>query len=160
MALNRNEKVGVFVGVAVAFGFILMSGGYFGNSIVSLGNSTNTSANGTTAEGLVIADLTEGNGAVALPGNILSVHYTGSLQDGTVFDSSVQRGTPYTFTLGKGEVIKGWDQGLAGMKVGGKRLLTIPPDLAYGSQAIGPVPANATLIFEVELLSIEAPLNQ
>ena len=103
---------------------------------------------------LVIEDLVVGTGAEAQTDNLVTVHYTGWLKDGTEFDSSVG-GDPFQFTLGAGRVIKGWDQGLVGMKVGGTRKLTIPPRLAYGSTGSGSIPPNATLIFEVELLSVE-----
>ena len=101
-----------------------------------------------------IEDTQSGTGAAAKDGDQITVDYTGKLQDGTVFDSSVGK-TPFQFTLGAGQVIPGWDQGLLGMKVGGKRTLTIPPSLAYGDQGAGGViPPNATLIFDVELISI------
>lgn len=110
----------------------------------------------TTASGLQYEDLLVGEGAQAQPGDTVSVHYTGWLQDGTKFDSSLDRGQPFTFTLGRGEVIKGWDEGVAGMRAGGKRRLVIPPDLGYGSQGAGGViPPGATLIFEVELVEIK-----
>lgn len=100
-------------------------------------------------------DLEVGQGAEALPGQNVSVHYTGRLTDGSKFDSSLDRGRPFSFELGAGQVIRGWDQGVAGMKVGGKRRLTIPPDLGYGANGYPPViPPNATLVFEVELLSV------
>jgi len=107
--------------------------------------------------GLLIEDLVVGDGAEAKDYNKVVVNYTGKLEDGSVFDSSLNPGrSPFTFTLGAGSVIKGWDQGLKNMKVGGKRKLTIPPDLAYGANGAGnAVPPNATLIFEVELLEVE-----
>lgn len=99
-----------------------------------------------------------GTGAIAAAGDQVTVNYVGMLPDGTVFDASAKHGQPFTFTLGAGQVIKGWDTGVAGMKVGGKRQLIIPPALAYGNQAVGGViPANATLIFEVELLKVAPP---
>lgn len=112
---------------------------------------------GEQGGGLVIEVLQEGEGEKeAAAGDTVSVHYTGTLEDGTKFDSSLDRGQPITFELGKGRVIKGWDQGIEGMKIGEKRKLTIPPDLAYGAGGSPPaIPPNATLIFETELVSIE-----
>jgi FKBP-type peptidyl-prolyl cis-trans isomerase FkpA len=109
----------------------------------------------TTASGLRYDDLVEGNGAEAQAGQNVSVHYTGWLENGSKFDSSKDRNQAFEFELGGGMVIKGWDEGVAGMKVGGTRKLTIPPDLAYGERGAGGViPPNATIIFEVELLDI------
>jgi len=105
---------------------------------------------------LKIDDVSVGTGAEAVAGRTVSVHYTGRLLDGTTFDSSVGRGRPFTFQLGAGMVIQGWDQGFAGMRVGGKRQLTIPPEMGYGARGFPPViPANATLIFDVELLDVK-----
>ncbi len=117
-------------------------------------SATSASVPQTLEGGLVIQDMVVGKGDEAVAGKKLSMHYTGTLADGTVFDSSVARGTPFEFTLGAGQVIPGWEQGIAGMKVGGERKLTIPPALAYGAQAVGPIPANSTLHFEVVLLGI------
>ncbi|RRD90781.1 FKBP-type peptidyl-prolyl cis-trans isomerase [Conchiformibius steedae] len=104
---------------------------------------------------LIIEDLSLGNGAEAVKGKDITVHYTGWLTDGTKFDSSLDRRQPLTITLGVGQVIKGWDEGFAGMKVGGKRKLTIPPEMGYGARGAGGViPPNATLVFEVELLKV------
>src|SRR6187399_1281795 len=103
-----------------------------------------------TVTGLEYEDLTEGTGAEAKAGQQISAHYHGTLTDGTVFDSSYNRGQPFSFRLGAGQVIRGWDEGIVGMKVGGKRRLTIPPELGYGSRGAGGViPPNATLNFDV-----------
>lgn len=100
-------------------------------------------------------DQVVGTGAEAVAGKKVSVHYTGTLTNGQKFDSSLDRGKPFQFVLGAGQVIKGWDQGVAGMKVGGKRKLTIPPDMGYGARGFPPViPPNSTLVFEVELLAV------
>lgn len=104
---------------------------------------------------LQIEDLKVGTGAEAVAGKKITVNYTGTLTDGTKFDSSLNPGrTPFEFNLGAGQVIEGWDKGFAGMKVGGKRRLTIPSSMGYGPQGTGPIPGNATLIFEVELLGV------
>jgi FKBP-type peptidyl-prolyl cis-trans isomerase len=109
-----------------------------------------------TDSGLVYWDIRVGNGAVAKEGSHVRVHYTGWLTSGKKFDSSVDAGKPFDFTIGNGEVIKGWEEGVAGMKVGGKRQLRIPPALAYGTQGYpGAIPANATLIFDIQLLGVQ-----
>lgn len=109
----------------------------------------------TTEVKVDMVDSVVGKGAVAENGKAITVHYTGTLTDGTKFDSSVDRKEPFTFNLGAGQVIKGWEQGILGMKVGGKRKLTIPPALAYGANAVGAIPANSTLVFDVELLEVK-----
>ena len=109
----------------------------------------------TTASGLQIEDIKEGEGPEAKAGSQVRVHYTGWLTDGKKFDSSKDRGNPFGFKLGGGQVIKGWDEGVEGMKVGGVRKLTIPPAIGYGARGAGGViPPNATLVFEVELLGV------
>jgi FKBP-type peptidyl-prolyl cis-trans isomerase len=110
----------------------------------------------TTSDDLQYWDLKVGDGAVATPGKTVVVNYSGYLTNGKKFDSSYDRSQPFQFKLGNGEVIKGWDEGVAGMKVGGRRQLKIPSTLAYGSQGVpGAIPPNATLIFDVELLAVK-----
>lgn len=137
--------IGIVVGVLAARGHSTASSG-------SAGTGTSPSS---TPSGLQITDVKVGDGAVAQAGDTVSVTYTGTLTNGTVFDSSDQHGgQPFSFTLGAGQVIQGWDKGLLGMKVGGERKLVIPPDLGYGSQAVGSIPPDSTLMFDVKLLSV------
>lgn len=110
-----------------------------------------------TSSGLKYEDLKVGDGETPKQGQMISVHYTGWLLDGTKFDSSVDRGEPLEFTIGVGQVIPGWDEGVGSMRVGGKRKLTIPHQLAYGERGVGPIPPRSTLVFEVELLAIKTP---
>ena len=110
----------------------------------------------TTTSGLKYVDEVIGTGPTPEKGKLVTVHYTGTLEDGKKFDSSRDRNTPFTFTIGVGQVIKGWDEGVMSMKVGGKRKLTIPPDLGYGQRGAPPaIPPGATLIFDVELLDVK-----
>ena len=108
----------------------------------------------TTPTGLKYEDVKVGTGATAKAGNTVTVHYTGTFENGTKFDSSRDRNEPFTFTLGRDAVIQGWHEGVAGMKKGGQRKLTIPGDLAYGPEGRDPIPPNATLLFDIELLEI------
>ena len=122
-------------------------------TLAACGGDTGTSA--STGGTLVVEDLVVGTGATAAVGDTVTVHYVGMFTNGTKFDSSYDRGAPLPpFRLGAGQVIPGFDQGVTGMKVGGKRCLTIPPSLAYGSAGRGQIPPNTTLVFEVELLAI------
>ena len=159
--------------IAVAVGLLGAAVLFFGNNIWSFlsgsdlvtvpGNQTanvsgtqeQTMTNISTTPGLEIYDLKAGTGAEAVAGKTVSAHYVGVLADGTKFDSSLDRGEPFEFGLGAGQVIKGWDIGIAGMKIGGVRRLVIAPELGYGQQAIGPIPANSTLIFEVQLVEVK-----
>ena len=121
----------------------------------STSNTTDSMADSEITE-LIIEDITVGEGEASKSGDTLSVHYTGTLEDGTKFDSSRDRGEPFEFVLGAGYVIKGWDEGMVGMKVGGTRKLTIPSDMAYGDYGVpGAIPGGATLIFDVELVEIK-----
>ncbi|MBU4274403.1 FKBP-type peptidyl-prolyl cis-trans isomerase [Patescibacteria group bacterium] len=116
---------------------------------------TASTPNQFNIQGMKVEILKEGSGVEAKVGDTVSVHYVGTLENGTKFDSSISRGQPFSFTLGQNRVIQGWEKGVLEMKVGEKRKLTIPPELAYGNQGAGDViPPNATLIFEVELLGI------
>ncbi len=135
-----------------------------GNGVIHLINAvlappTTTPRKGkavTTSSGLQYEDIVEGTGASPTAGKTVSVHYTGTLTDGTKFDSSRDRNQPFKFTIGVGQVIKGWDEGVLSMKVGGRRKLTVPPDLGYGARGAGGViPPNATLVFDVELLGVQ-----
>ena len=117
-------------------------------------NGSEIGSSQVTSSGLKITELTIGDGQEANPGNNVSVNYRGTLDNGKEFDSSYGRG-PFEFSLGAGMVIKGWDEGVAGMKVGGKRKLVIPPELGYGSRGVGPIPPNSVLTFEVELLGVK-----
>ena len=122
----------------------------------ALGGPLESADTRVTSSGLTITDLTLGEGAEAAAGQTVVVHYRGTLENGKQFDASYDRVTPFSFPLGAGRVIKGWDEGVQGMKVGGKRKLVIPPDLAYGSRGAGGViPPDAPLIFEVELLDVK-----
>lgn len=140
-AQRRNRQILSIVGVLAVIAIIVF---------LAIGANRNKQANA-----LGIEDIVEGSGPEAKSGDTVRVHYTGWLEDGTKFDSSVDRNEPFEFPLGQGQVIQGWDLGVEGMKVGGQRKLTIPSHLAYGSQGRGSIPSNATLIFEVELLEIK-----
>lgn len=165
--LTTHQTVAIFIAVPVVF-FVFLSFNFFGifggasglvpdvapESDASLSRDAAGTLDGLPPDQVVINDKIVGNGAEARAGALLTVNYVGALTDGTVFDSSLERG-PFQFVLGAGQVIPGWDQGLLGMREGGRRALLIPPALAYGEEGIGPIPGNATLIFEVELLSVE-----
>lgn len=141
MKLSKNEIIVLVVGliVIVGFGAFVMSAKPKPDSNVT--NTTNS--NNTSME------------KVATNGSTVSVNYIGKLENGTKFDSSYDRGQPIQFTLGAGQVIAGWDEGILGMKVGEKKNLVIPPEKGYGAQAVGPIPANSTLIFDVELVDVQ-----
>lgn len=150
--LNRNEIIAVFAGLSV-LAYLL-----FSSELMNIFSSDSLASNNNQMQtGVSAQDIVVGPGALAETGNIVTAHYVGELLNGRVFDSSRDRNTPIQFRLGVGQVIRGWDEGLVGMRVGGKRILTISPEYGYGAQAIGAIPANSTLIFEVELLDVEKP---
>lgn len=144
------------------FIFVLIAGlGCGGSDPTSANNSDGPTAVAenlfvTTSSGLKYYDITVGSGTAATNGSLVTVHYQGWLQGGVKIDSSIDRGTPFAFAIGFGEVISGWEEGITDMRVGGKRQLVIPPALAYGTSGSPPVvPPNATLVFEVEVLAVE-----
>jgi FKBP-type peptidyl-prolyl cis-trans isomerase len=147
--MNTEKWIAVSAGILVIGLFFV-----FGPALASVFNS-NSTQNMNTQPQVVSADTVVGTGDIAETGDLVTVHYTGKFTNGTVFDSSVARNEPFQFTLGKGQVIAGWDQGIVGMRVGGKRTLTIPPELGYGKNDYGPIPGNSTLIFDVELLKVQ-----
>jgi len=153
--MNKNTYIAVFVGVAlIAIFIIYQQTDLFRNTPVQpVGDESEVLE--SSVEGVIIQDNAVGTGEEAVVGKVLTVHYAGAFEDGTIFESSVPNGDPFQFILGAGQVIPGWDQGLVGMKVGGRRVLVIPPELAYGAEGNGPIPPNATLIFEVELLNVQ-----
>ena len=149
------SKNTLYTGIAVTITLVVV-GIFFilGVPFSTTSLDSQTAAAGQAAVGQVITqDESAGTGVAAQSGDTVTINYTGKLQDGTMFDTSVGK-APITFTLGTGQVIPGFDQGIMGMQAGGKRLIIIPPSLAYGANAYGPIPANSTLIFEVEVLSI------
>jgi FKBP-type peptidyl-prolyl cis-trans isomerase len=166
--MNKNFLIAVIVGLAAlcVFAYII-----FVITPFSSTSSENTTANSDThaavpantkpksnlpqATELKIEDLKVGDGQEVKSGDTVVMNYVGTLTDGTKFDSSYDRGTPFETKIGVGQVIEGWDKGVVGMKVGGKRRLTIPPSMGYGDQPAGSIPPNSTLIFEVELVSIK-----
>lgn len=169
--LDKNEKIAIYLSLAVILFFFatasvigFISKGKIANvdsankNSASLGELTGGFDTNKTINinGMTITDTVVGTGEEAVPGKIITVHYVGTLKDGTKFDSSIDRGAPFRFILGAGQVIQGWEQGFAGMKVGGKRKLVIPAELAYGDRAIGSIPAGSTLFFDVELLVVDS----
>lgn len=148
--LKKNEWIAVTVSLSVIAFFFL-----FGEQILkAILNSGAQQVPIMTMPQIISEDVLVGTGAEALPGRQVTVEYTGKFTDGKVFDTSVGRG-PFPFLLGAGQVIQGWDRGVVGMKVGGKRILTIPPEYGYGPSDYGPIPGGSTLIFEVELISVQ-----
>ncbi|MDR3052801.1 MAG: FKBP-type peptidyl-prolyl cis-trans isomerase [Coriobacteriales bacterium] len=140
-----KRRILLYLALAMALGGALFLGACAGGG----------AENGERADGLIITNTVLGTGAEAKVGDTLAVHYIGSFEDGTVFESSYDGGVPIEFALGTGRVIKGWDEGIVGMQVGGKRTLVIPPALGYGDTDYGSIPGGSTLVFEVELMDIK-----
>ncbi len=178
MKFEKDELLGIVISIVVATGFFAALRFDFipdfssfaktedaapaeeeiiylkdGESIMSLVASAMSSKG--RVEKLIVEDTLVGQGDEAMVGSRVTVHYIGMLQNGTEFDNSFKKGTPYTFMVGNEEVIKGWDLGVVGMREGGERILVIPPHLAYGDRSSGPIAANSTLLFAVELISVE-----
>lgn len=159
LTMSRNQWIAVAVALVVV-GYV--TGNVFFNGLSDqtnqsgtvIGSSTSSSSSMDATE-LQIVDTVIGTGAEAQPGKHVYVHYTGRFTNGQVFDTSMTRGVPIDFPLGTGYVIKGWDEGLKGMKVGGKRTITVPPSMGYGPNDYGPIPGNSTLIFDVELVDVK-----
>ncbi len=152
----KKLNTGEWVAVGASLGFLTYL--FFSGPLINLFNFPMTEAETTSspaAAPFTVQDTKVGTGAVAESGDKISAHYVGTLSDGRVFDSSLDRGLPISFTLGTGQVIRGWDEGIEGMREGGKRVLTISPEYGYGAHAVGTIPANSTLIFEVELVKVE-----
>jgi len=155
--LKKGESIALFIAVPLIFFFFFIVNSGPSGLFADTNDSSSFDVN-ESIEGLIIDDVVVGrNGEEAIVGSTVTVHYVGEFEDGTVFDSSRDRGAPFEFVLGSGFVIPGWDIGIQGMRVGGQRTLTIPPELAYGSSGVGPIPPNATLTFSIELLSVSPP---
>ncbi len=154
-----DKKTSIAVAISIIVVLAMVGGaGLVDNFIGSNNNNkemTQEVNQATTSPQVDQKDLVVGTGDVAVAGKTVKVHYTGVFADGKKFDSSRDRGVPFEFKLGAGMVIKGWDIGVEGMKVGGKRLLVIPPEFGYGPNDYGPIPGNSTLVFEVELLEVK-----
>ena len=160
----NSKNINVIIILAIAVVAIFIGLGFFGFGGLGTTGAPKTEQNGAqailaeiqqtgTVADLRVQEITDGAGEVVAPGDTLTVQYIGVLPDGTVFDSTdAHGGTPFTFTIGAGKVIQGWERGLLGMREGGRRLIAVPPALGYGAQANGAIPANATLIFDVQLL--------
>ncbi len=164
--ISQRQWIGIVIALVTVFVLFAFADFFYGivsggqavsdNSLTDQNISVEQTTNNMLNAKLEMTDTKIGTGDIAVSGKLVTVHYVGTLLDGKKFDSSVDRGSPFQFTLGVGQVIRGWDMGVEGMKVGGKRHLVIPPELGYGSQSIANIiPANSTLVFDVELLKVE-----
>ncbi|MFA6227052.1 MAG: FKBP-type peptidyl-prolyl cis-trans isomerase [Candidatus Paceibacterota bacterium] len=150
-----DKKTYIAITIAIVLVLLFVGGTGLINNLISTQNVIDQKQTEKKTPTVDLSDTVVGIGAVATAGKEVTVHYTGVFTSGQKFDSSRDRGVPFTFKLGSGMVIKGWDIGIEGMKVGGKRILIIPPEFGYGANDYGPIPGNSTLIFEVELLSVK-----
>ena len=159
-----STGIAVALAVVVAMALLFFGAGVFApftsatiptNEMTMPDNNANPMPTIPDATELQINDVQPGTGATAEVGDTVTVEYVGALTDGTIFDASQNHGQPFTFTLGAGGVIQGWEQGIVGMKEGGQRVLIIPPQLGYGAAGNGPIPPNATLLFQVQLVSVQ-----
>jgi FKBP-type peptidyl-prolyl cis-trans isomerase len=154
--MKKETVIGIVIaGIILLVGSLIIFGALPQSSQQTATESEQSIQPTQSTEKLKIEDVTVGTGQEAKTGDTVVVHYTGTLADGTKFDSSYDRDEPFTTPIGQGRVIQGWDEGIPGMKVGGKRRLTIPPSLGYGEYGQGQIPPNATLIFDIELVSIQ-----
>lgn len=154
--MTKNFIAAVIIGISVLFIFAYFIFGLNGTqNIAQTLQPTPQSQTANTTDKLQITDEKIGTGSAVKKGDTIEINYVGTLADGTKFDASADHGGPFTTQIGVGQVIKGWDEGVIGMKIGGKRKLIIPPSLGYGSQAMGSIPPNSTLIFEVQLVTIK-----
>ena len=148
--LSTKEWIAVIISIFVV-GFFFI----FGQTLISFFSNNNSNSSMVQTPQVLVEDTLIGAGDTAEEGDRVTVNYVGRFIDGTVFDSSLERREPFQFVLGVGQVISGWDEGIAGMRVGGKRTLSIPPELGYGTNDYGPIPGGSTLIFEIELLKVD-----
>jgi FKBP-type peptidyl-prolyl cis-trans isomerase len=177
--MNRTELIGIFLSVvvmALMLAFMRFDTGTLATNLqtnarqpagVITVDESNSNQNQAMADAvtkaapnaqlqsLIIDDITIGEGPAVKTGDTVAVHYIGRLQNGAEFDNSYSRGAPFTFTVGQGRVIEGWDKGIVGMQVGGQRVLVVPAAMAYGKDGFGPIPGNANLVFSIELLEIQ-----
>jgi peptidylprolyl isomerase len=153
--MTKNFIISVIIGILVLVVFAYFIFGLNGSNNSGTPTQPSPQTNAATTEKLQIQDEKIGSGAAVKKGDTVKINYVGTLANGTKFDASADHGGPFVTQIGVGQVIKGWDEGIIGMKVGGKRKLIIPPSLGYGNQATGSIPANSTLIFQVELVGIE-----
>ena len=153
--MSKNFITSAIIGILVLFVFAYFIFGLNGTSGTTAAISPTPQLQASNADKLQVIDEKIGSGSAVKKGDTVEINYVGTLANGTKFDASADHGGPFTTQIGVGQVIKGWDEGIIGMKIGGKRKLVIPPSLGYGNQAVGSIPANSTLIFQVELVGIK-----